>query len=432
MTNLSSLSKAQIFLGVTLLCALGAYFLSMPLVGLAFIIIALATSFYYIQVAQESIEKITNTCKKLGQGDFETRLTSIPEDGEISELMWSINEMTDYMDAFVRESTAAMEYVSRNQYFRRILEDGMHGNLLNGGRIINQATVNVAEKMDSFKDIANDVDSALKQVVGVINTSVHTLEGGAQVMGESVSSTRQGAETVVRSANEMSQNVQTISAAAEEMSSSISEISTQITKTTTMAGGAVGEADQAREIIRTLASTAESIKEVVTLIEDIAEQTNLLALNATIEAARAGEAGKGFAIVASEVKSLAAETAKATEDIRQQVAQVQDATGKAVSTFDGIGKSIADINEATTVVAAAVEEQNAASLEIASNAQRASTATTTVADNIREIGTDITKIDEISGQVMEATGNLSSQSKEQIDALLQKMDVFMSELNKIA
>ncbi|MCB1720872.1 MAG: methyl-accepting chemotaxis protein [Rhodospirillales bacterium] len=432
MKNLSSLSKAQICLGLTLLCMLGGYFSSFYLVALAIGIITLATGFYFIQNAQESITRATDACKKLGNGDFETRLTNIAEDGEISEFLWSVNEMTDFMDAFVRESTAAMEYVSRNQYFRRIIEDGMHGNLLNGARVINQATLNVADKMDSFVGIADDVDNSLKQVVSQINSTVETLENGAQTMGDTVASTRQGAETVVLSSNEMSMNVQTISAAAEEMSSSIAEISTQITKTSTMASEAVHDADQARKIINALATTAASINEVITLIEDIAEQTNLLALNATIEAARAGEAGKGFAIVASEVKNLAAETAKATDDIRQQINEVQGATNSAVSAFDGIGKSIADISEACTVVAAAVEEQNAASLEIASNAQKASTATNTVAENIQEIGTDITKVDEISSQVVDATEQLSSHSKDQVEALLNKMGVFMGELKKIA
>lgn len=168
------------------------------------------------------------------------------------------------------------------------------------------------------------------------------------------------------------------------------------------------------------------------LIESIAAQTNLLALNATIEAARAGDAGKGFAVVASEVKQLAGQTSKATDEVKQQIASIQDATNRAATAFSGIGATITEINESATIVAAAIEEQSAASKEIASSAEKASTGTMGMAGDVREIDQSMGKVDQAAQEVTTVTETLSQHSTKNVEDLLKKMNVFMIELKKIA
>ena len=191
---------------------------------------------------------------------------------------------------------------------------------------------------------------------------------------------------------EASSNVETVAAASEELSASITEISRQVTQAATIAGRAVEETRQTDSTVQGLAETAGRIGEVVRLINDIAGQTNLLALNATIEAARAGEAGKGFAVVASEVKSLANQTAKATEEISAQIVAVQNVTKDAVDAIKRIGGTIGDVNAVATSIASAVEEQGAATQEITRNTQQAARRTKDVSDNIVGVaaGTDET------------------------------------------
>jgi methyl-accepting chemotaxis protein len=432
MMNLSSLSKAVILIACAMTVGAAGLALGLHPGILCFSAVFLIGAVYYVYRVRQAVFMATAIIKKLGLGDFEARVLDIKPDGEVSEFLWSVNETADSIDSYVRESAAAMLCVSRNQYFRRILEDGMNGALLNGARVINKATEAVAEKMGQFSDVANDVDVSLKSVVSQINEAVGTLEVSSGTMQQTVSSTRSGADIVVDSANEASGSVQAISAAAEEMSASVGEISAQITKTSQMAGQAVQTAHNAKAVVNVMEETAENISKVISMIEDIAKQTNLLALNATIEAARAGEAGKGFAVVASEVKELAGQTGQATEEIKQQIVNVQEVTRQAIESFENIGKVIADIDEACAVVAAAVEEQNAASREIASSAEKASSATDSVAKSIRVIGGDIGEVDTIGGRVSDATRQLSSQCMDEVKSLLSKMDNFMQELKKIA
>jgi methyl-accepting chemotaxis protein len=229
-----------------------------------------------------------------------------------------------------------------------------------------------------------------------------TSEGMSEVSERTNSQVR----TAARASSEASSNVQSVAAASEELSASIGDISRQVTHAASIAARAVEQARLTDNTVQGLTETASKIGDVVKLINDIAGQTNLLALNATIEAARAGEAGRGFAVVASEVKSLASQTAKATEDISQQIAAVQRVAQEAMEAIKGIGGTIAEVSEVATTIAAAVEQQGAATMEITRNTQQAAQGTRDVSENIAGVS---------SGA--DATGNSAQSVKSAADAL---------------
>jgi methyl-accepting chemotaxis protein len=204
--------------------------------------------------------------------------------------------------------------------------------------------------------------------------------------------------------------VETVAAAAEELAASEHEIARQISNSSDIAHRAGQEAERVNSIVTTLSDATGKIGEVITLINDIAAQTNLLALNATIEAARAGDAGKGFAVVANEVKHLASQTAKATEEIGIQITSVQTVTRDAVSAIQGIGKTISAITENASAIAAAVEEQTAATGEIARNVQQASTGTRDVTSSIGLVNEGAATTGGAAQQVLSTADELSMQS----------------------
>jgi methyl-accepting chemotaxis protein len=226
---------------------------------------------------------------------------------------------------------------------------------------------------------------------------------------------------VASAAEETTANVQTVSASTEELSSSIAEIGRQVVTSAQIARKAVDDAGATDTTMQGLAENAGRISVVVDLIQTIASQTNLLALNATIEAARAGETGKGFAVVASEVKSLANQTAKATEEIRSQIADMQTVTTSAVGAIRNISQTISEINEVTAAVAAAVEEQGAATREIARSIQQAAGGSGEVSTNIAGVSTASAEAGAAAGEVLSASGELRREAeilRAEIDAFL--------------
>jgi methyl-accepting chemotaxis protein len=262
-----------------------------------------------------------------------------------------------------------------------------------------------------IQSLTENFDQSATAVVKSVASAATEMQATATSMTATAEETSRQATAVAAASEQASANVQTVASAAEELSSSVSEISRQVAESTRIAGDAVGQAEKSGQLVKALSEAAQRIGAVVSLINDIAGQTNLLALNATIEAARAGEAGKGFAVVASEVKSLATQTAKATEEISGQVSSIQSATGETVHAIGDISAIIGRISEITTTIAAAVEEQGAATQEIARNVQQAAQGTQEVSSNIANVTEAAQDTGSAATQLLGASGDLSRQAE---------------------
>jgi len=267
------------------------------------------------------------------------------------------------------------------------------------------------KRADNLENLAKGFDTDVSDLIAGLSESVSNLNSTAETMKMIASESQVQSSSIASATEEASTNVGSVASAAEELSASINEISSQVQQSTKAAKETVDVVVQATRQVEGLVEAANKIDRVISLIQEIAEQTNLLALNATIEAARAGEAGKGFAVVANEVKSLATQTAQATDEISGHIVKVQSETQEAVEAISKVSAKIDEISQISTTISAAVEEQSISTQEIARNVQQAASGTQEVSSNVQNISKSTAEVGASAEQVREAGANMSMQSE---------------------
>jgi methyl-accepting chemotaxis protein len=357
------------------------------------VMLGIGIGFYLVRDISTAIASIITPMRALGSGDL---TAVVPHQGEATE----IGAMADTLQVFKNELVA-----------KKAADEA--------AAIDADAKIQRAQRVDK---ITRDFETLIGELVGSLSSSSTELEAAANTLTTTAEATGKNSTEAATASQEVSTNVQSVASATEEITSSVHEIGRQVQEASRVAGDAVKQAEKTDTSIAELSQAASRIGDVVKLITAVAEQTNLLALNATIEAARAGDAGRGFAVVATEVKALASQTAKATDEIGTQIAGMQAATRDSVTAIREIGATINMISEISSTIAAAVEQQGAATQEISRNVQYAAQRSNAVATNITDVSRGASETGSASSQVLSSAQMLSTDSarlKTEVEKFLQ-------------
>ncbi len=367
------------------------------------------------------LRRITDVTKELADGSVDVEVPELGRQDEIGEIAEALEifkegviERRRMHEEKMRAELEAQEEKLRIEKERTeaALENAQSEEAV---RLEKERTAMIGRSIAEF-------DEEVTSMIATVEASVTEMRAAAEGMTQIAADTGKRSTGAVQASEQVTNNIKSVASATEELSSSVREIGKRVSEASTIAGTAVSEVKDANGKIQGLAEAAQKIGEVVSMINDIAAQTNLLALNATIEAARAGEAGKGFAVVASEVKSLATQTAKATEEIAGQVSDIQGVTSEAVTAMNGISEIIGKINDISSDITSSVQEQGASTREIAGNVQQAASGTQHVTGNIGDVNASITETGNTAATVLDAANTLSEQAsmlRQRISGFLQ-------------